>query len=167
MDNKKRLFHYTTASRLRKICGTDEIRQATAHVPPNERPAAWFSFRETFEPSALKGLVDPKTGRVRTASFDELVEIDTPMRIEVDPSVAPLNFATWEKASGVLPRTAQGLRRLAKMQGAKVEDWRVSFEPIGAEHWLAVEAYLNREWRTIDVAVDDTGKERIVVQQFQ
>lgn len=159
---ERRLFHYTTASRFQGICAEEQIRPATAFVPENEKPTTWFSFRETFEPTALPGIRgtrDPRNGLPMTASFEYLVEHDTPFRIEIAPEDAPMDWPAWREHSGVYPDTARSLKRAAEKQKANVNDWRMAFGPVPWSQFLAIECYVDGAWRDLAQMVHETQSE--------
>ena len=68
-------WHYTTADRLPSIQSSGLLLPATAGIAATERPVTWFSLHPHFEPTALKGLIDPATGRRRTATFEEMLAL--------------------------------------------------------------------------------------------
>jgi hypothetical protein len=145
----RRLFHYTTATRFKAIIADQKIKPATAGVPENEKPTTWFSFRQDWEPTATPLIGNQHPGRLRRPTFRELAELDTPFRIEIDPATAPLDWPAWREASGVYPDTARALKRAAKKQKADVSDWRMSFEPVKWKDFVAIEAYVDGQWRDL------------------
>lgn len=142
---EQRLFHYTYGlDRLCQIVADREIRCAGFGVESGERAAAWFSFEPWREPSSLKLLSDSK-GRVRSATWEEALTIGM-FRIEVDPSAAPTTWADFRKASGISSRMYRALEASALKGGSSPKLWRVSFEPVNAVHFLAIEkAHPRRE----------------------
>ena len=68
-------WHYSTADRLQSIQRSGLILPASAGIPATERPVAWFSLHPRFEPTAAKGLVDRATGKRRTATIAEMIDI--------------------------------------------------------------------------------------------
>lgn len=67
-------WHYTTADCLQGIEASSIIRPAIAGIPLSERPVAWFSLNQRFEPTAAKGLIDPVTRVQRSATIAEMME---------------------------------------------------------------------------------------------
>jgi hypothetical protein len=144
-----RLFHYTTASRLRLILECELIKVATAGVHPGERPAVWFSSNPDWEPTATKLLQDPETGAVRKLSFFEMAKLDTPVRIEIAPRAAPYTWEAFTQLSGCSRKMLKSLEKAALEVGAAPSQWRVSFAPVGCDDWLAVEIWMDGEWSPI------------------
>jgi len=144
-----RLFHYTRASNLIKILLDQEIKQATALVDASEKPAAWFSYRQDWEPSATPGYQpnDAPAGTRRDSSFEEMQQIDTPARIQITPAGAPVNWRQWRKQSGVKHKIFKALEKRNLEIGASVDDWQASFEPVKSNDWLAIEVFVRGEWR--------------------
>jgi len=138
-----RLFHYTTASKLAKILASKEIRVATAFVAPPERPVAWFTFSPEWEGTATPGILDAVTAKLRSLTFDQLVSIETPARIEVSESSAPHTWSDFRK----LARCPKKTFRVALEHCSKLDLWRVSFVPVRFDSWLAIEVFHNGQWR--------------------
>lgn len=139
----KRLFHYTRAGKIQTIISDAEIKVASKYVDSTEKPVAWFSYRQDWEPTATPMHKDRPLDHL---SFEEFAELETPVRIEIDPQAAPLDWRTWRKLSGVKSRMAKTLEEIALRQNASVTDWRMSFEPVKIEHWLAIEFFINGQW---------------------
>jgi hypothetical protein len=157
-----RLFHYTTARHIHSIFVDQEIRPATAGVPPNERPVVWFSFRQDWEPTATPLVGNPQVG-FRRCTLSELESTDTPFRIKVEPSIAAVDWAAWKRKSGVHPKEARKLKAAAEAQDSNVDDYRMSFEPVAFDSWVSVEFYLDGEWQDWIEEVKTNGWNRIVV----
>lgn len=142
----RRLFHYTTASRLERILVSGFIRPADAFIGKGERPAVWCTYRPEFEPTAIP-MIAGKDGKPQALTFDEMLRIESPIRIEVRIACAPLDWRQWRKLSGVKPRVARELEEDALKQGSYVRDWRMSFEPVHQDQWIVGEFYTGSEWR--------------------
>jgi hypothetical protein len=162
----KKLFHYTIVSRLVKILEAGEIKPADLYVDRTEKPVAWFSFRQDWEPTATPGYEE--NGTLRQITFSELVEIETPARIEIDPRAAPLDWRAWRKLSGVRSKVVKRLEEVGLRKRASVSDWRMSFEPVRQKdgHWLAIEVFVGGQWRdanevfTKDLTTNACGQPR-------
>jgi len=139
-DNEKRLFHYTTGLALAEILKDGKINVATENVTAKEKPVVWCSFRQDWEPSTMKGVTDAKTGKVRNATIPEIAFMGRGLaRIEINASAAPYPWHIYIMQAGTPKRILKGLYNTAVAVGARVEDWRVSFEPIKEKDWLVVE----------------------------
>jgi len=130
-------------SRLLKILQSGEIRLATLYVPPTEKPVVWFSYHQNWEPTATPADSSRPT---RQLTFDELTEIETPARIEVDPQAAPLDWRSWRKLSGVKSKMIKHLEEIAIRRDADVKTWRMSFEPVKTSDFISVEVFANGKW---------------------
>lgn len=146
---QRRLFHYTRSGHMRQILAEGQIRVATMYVDPTEKPVVWFSYRPEWEPSATPLYVDKATGARSIITFEEFRTRETPYRIEVNPQAAPLDWRAWRQLSGVKPGLAKCLKNLALRQHSNVKSWRMSFEPVTRENWLAIELYENGQWRSM------------------
>jgi hypothetical protein len=152
-----RLFHYTKLPFLRQILATNVILPATQWVPRGEKPVVWFSFRPDWEPTASPTTIEG--GQQVTLTFDEFVRLGlVPCRIEVSPERAPLNWRAWRKLSGVKSKNVKELEEAATGMGADVSDFRMTFDAVKSEDWLAVELYLNGVWTPLHP--EDSPSER-------
>jgi hypothetical protein len=158
MKTESRLFHYTTASRLQKILRDNVIKQAIAFIDRRERPAVWFSYLPVWEPTATPAMVNKETGEKENVTFEQLIDMDSPSRIEVNPECAPMNWREWRRLSGIGASFARRLEEVAIRQGSDVTRWRISFEPVGIEHWLAIEMFTKtgRRWTPIEEVFPDS-----------
>lgn len=146
--DEPRIFHYTVAEYYNQIIQDGRIRPATAGVPAGELSAVWFSLHRLWEPTASKGLKHRETGEVHRATWDEMQQFG-PMRIEVGPETAPHRWKDYLRLSGVTSAHARGLERAARSRGANAFQWRVSFDPVPTEKWLAVERWSGSDWEPI------------------
>lgn len=135
----KPLWHYTTYNLLLKIVEDGLIRCATEGIGRAELPAVWFTQRQSYEPTAVKVWVNPD-GKVRLLTLREMFELEGPVaRIQVSPETAPYNWVQHRNMSGVDTETAKRLARVAKREGSDPSLWRVSYEPVSNDKWLAIE----------------------------
>lgn len=143
-QQRRRLFHYTTASNFAKILADRAIKPTALLLEQREKPAVWFSYHPQWEPTAT-----PAFEGELLSSLEEIATVDTPVRIEVPESSAPLTWRWWRKRSGVRPRIATALENSAIKQKASVHQWRVSFDPVADDSWIAVELYHDGVWRQV------------------
>ena len=153
----KRLFHYSKACHLNSICSEGVIRLATAGVI-YDRPAAWFSTREDYEPTACIGRF--VRGQLKPMSRDEMAAIPpfNPVRIEVKPEFCPFDWEAFKQLSGISPKLARALEIIARQQKANPKDWYASFVPIGVESWLAISYYFKGAWREVSADAETINK---------
>jgi hypothetical protein len=130
------LWHYTTLDCFRQIDQDGEIRPATAHVPEDERPIAWFTKNSKWEPTATKGMV-LVNGVRRVATLAEMAPL---VRIGVVEDRERLHpWVRLEKLANMSSRTARDLERTASRVGSNPGDWWGAFSPIARSSWFAVE----------------------------
>jgi hypothetical protein len=146
----KRLFHYTRASHLQDILEDKAIRPSTIGLDHDEKPAVWCTFRQEWEPTATPAM--KIAGGSRVLTFQELTQVDTPVRIEVDPVGVKLDWQTWRRLSGVKSGVARRLERSAQDKKSYSADWRMSFAPIEMRHWLCIELFVDGQWRAYEEA---------------
>ena len=147
-------WHYTVADQFESILVDHAIIPATAGVDTSrEKPAVWFSRRETWEPTATKGMLDRTTGHRRDATPEEMHEFGM-VRIGVDAS----GLTPWlvhRNKSGITARVASSLVTSAVAVGSNPGDWFVSYEPVPRERWLRVERWDGAEW--VDLEQEKTS----------
>ena len=138
-------WHYTIGVLLAEIESSGVIRPATEFVDKRERPVVWFTTRDTFEPTAVKMLRRPD-GTLRSLSVEETERLGRGLfRIGVDPG-GLLTWNEWRKRSRVRPVMADALEKVARDQGSDVTEWLVSFKPVPAPAWEAVEVWYRGQW---------------------
>lgn len=150
-------WHYTIGLRWEEIDSCGLLRPATALVKARERPAVWFTLRDTFEPTAVKLLQAPD-GTLRSMPIEETERRGRGLfRIGVDPSKL-LTWEEWRRRSRVRPAVAESLETVASDQGSDVAEWLVSFRPLPRDEWQAVEVRFRREWSPIPSALEVAGE---------
>jgi hypothetical protein len=141
----RKCYHYTTGRCLSQIVADGVVRQATTGVPAGERAASWWSFNEAFDPTAYK-MIGSEAG-VRIATFDEMIELDGGVfRIAVEADTVPLKWNDWRRQSGCRSKTVKQLEEHALRRGARIEEWRATFNLVLAGEWIAVERWSDGCW---------------------
>ena len=135
-----RLFHYTHASALERIVGAGHLDPRTV-LRKGDRPAVWFSFSESFEPTAIPVVVGKPA-----LSFEEFAATSTPIRIEVDQACAPHG---WPYYKGMHPQWAALLEMgwADGMPAINLALWRFSFDPVPVEAFRSLEGYSKGQWQ--------------------
>lgn len=142
------IWHYTVGVRLRSILRDKLIKPATAGVPAGERPVVWFTTNPEWEPTANKGVVRyGKTVWLTRAETE--AEGGGLFRIEVAPETAPYGWEEFKRLSGITEREEKRLARRAREWGSDYHDWRVSFEPVGADKWARIETRNRDRWEEV------------------
>ena len=166
--------HYTVRGHLDQIMAERVIRQATEGLQPGERPAVWFSTNPLWERTVCK--FDRPNGGPLGGSLQhhwemsqrpfeafvvedgmpgaKLETIDSqpqlqPARITVADDVAPYTWHDFKRLSGISKKSARALYQAAIPMDARPGEWFVSFEPVPAEKWLAVELYNGTGWKPL------------------
>jgi hypothetical protein len=159
-------YHYTVKAHLESIIADKVIRLASTGGDAGERLGAWFSTNPLWENTVSKAcwtglwlslkdhyelsqgrealVVDEGTG---TARIEFVVAPEfQPARIAVDAAVCPYTWNDYKRLSGVSKKIARGLYEGALAHGAHPGEWRVSFEPVPSDKWLALEVYDGKTW---------------------
>ena len=142
-------WHYTTCVQLEEILQSGKLIPTGAHREPGERPALWFSMNQVWETTATKEV--KLDGGVRYLnSMAKVHKVLGIIRIGVNPvKVRLLGFASFARKSGISKAGAASLRDTGREVGADVYEWRVSFEPIPAEQWAAIEVRTGERWEPL------------------
>ncbi|MEQ8786212.1 MAG: hypothetical protein RIC55_07930 [Pirellulaceae bacterium] len=138
------IFHYTKGGCLVEILETAVIRCSTLGVRKREQ-AVWFTVREDCEPTAIPARI--KEGRIYTFEFSEADRLFGMARVRVAEETAPYGWTEYKRMSGMKPRVAKELYARATRDGSRPGGWRVSFEPVHEDKWLAVEVWGGDRWR--------------------
>jgi hypothetical protein len=143
------VFHYTTGLKLRSIINSGVIKPSTAHVPPHEKPVAWFSTSPDWEPTATKVPIPGKAGQVITAKVHSGL-----VRITVPGSVAPFEIQQLPKIAGTSLQAYTGLILSGLELGADPGAWRFTPTPVPTALFREVEFYdfASDRWLAIDLA---------------
>lgn len=166
-DHPRVLWHYTTGRNLRSIVRdgwivpTGELR--------GEKPAVWFTACDEWEPGASMG-TDAIPGIAEIRATAERIRLEhgedaartfllgfaqeiAPAfvgflaRIGVAHETAPFTWDDFKRMSGAPDRAYREVEAYDNSIGADNREWRVSFDPVPASKWLAVEV---RSGRTHD-----------------
>lgn len=140
--HKHIVWHYTVEEKWRQIRASGVIDVARGKVHARERPAAWFSARADYEPTAVKVLLDQHTGRRVTLTIEQTERLAGPLvRIGVDRArSAPHDWIAFQALSGCPRAEVRRLDGRARVMGGDPAEWYVSFAPVPASEWLHVEA---------------------------
>jgi hypothetical protein len=140
------IWHYTVGQHFISILEEGEIRTTTAYLAPGEKPIAWFSTEQFWEPTVTKGLRTAE-GAVQNLGMQEQHEGNFLLcRLGVDEEVAPYRWRELKQLSGMPPHIAAGLARVAKHRGGNPSRWRGSFAPVCCKDWKALQFFNGIEW---------------------
>jgi len=143
------VYHYTTGLKLKQIINSGHIRPSTAHVPPSEKPIAWFSISPEWEPTATKCSIPGKLGQLITAKAQSGL-----VRITVPGSCAPHTVPQLSLIAGTRPSVCLGLLVAGLELGADPDTWRFTPTPVPTALFREVEFYdfANDRWVAVDMA---------------
>ena len=103
-DPPENIFHFTTGLKLRQIINSGAIKPTTAKIEPHEKPVAWFSTQDHWEPTATKVPVPGMHGQIETAQAQGGL-----VRITVPGTCAPYIFPQLPLIAGTKPSVCIGL----------------------------------------------------------
>ena len=148
-DPPDTVFHYTTGLKLRQIVNSGHIRPSTAHVPPNEKPVAWFSTSPEWEPTATKCSIPGKLGQLITAKAQGGL-----VRITVPGTCAPYALPQLCLIAGTKPSVCLGLLVAGLELGADPDTWRFTPTPVPTALFRGIEFFnFNSDrWVAVDMA---------------
>ena len=142
-------WHYTTGERLRSIINSGAIIPTTAKVPPHEKPVAWFSTSDVWEPTATKFPAPGKLGQLMTAQAQGGLA-----RIQVPASAAPHRIQDLPRLAGTTPEDWLGLLLAGLELGSDPSTWRFSLAPVPVALFREVEFFdfATDRWHAVDLA---------------
>jgi hypothetical protein len=143
------LFHYTTGQKLDFIVRSGAILPTTAKVPPHEKPVAWFSTSDQWEPTASKFPAPGKLGQLMTASAQGGLA-----RITVPASAAPHRIHDLPRLAGTTPQDWLGLLLAGLELGADPSTWRFTLEPVTVALFREIEFFdfASDQWHAVNLA---------------
>ena len=146
-NNMQTPWHYTYGPRWELICASGLLLCATKHVLPPEKPVVWFSINQTWEPTSVKGIVNPD-GTVRDATFDWLAEEVGCIRISLNPEGRKLlhHYRHFQRLAHPPTHVRKALERAARDAGADPGHWFFCLEPVPAHLWDKVEIFERGQW---------------------
>ena len=147
-DPPEIIYHYTTGLKLRSIINSGAIKPTTAKIEPNEKPVAWFSTQDQWEPTATKVPIPGKQGQLLTAKAQAGL-----VRISVPGTCAPYLFPQLPLIAGTSPQACIGLLLAGLELGADPGTWRFTPTPVPAALFREVEFYdfANNTWLAVDL----------------
>jgi len=148
-DPPEKIFHYTTGTRLKQIINSGVIRPTTAKIEPHEKPVAWFSTQDQWEPTATKVPIPGMAGQIATAQAQGGL-----VRITVPGTCAPCIFPQLPLISGTKSSVCIGLLVAGLELGSDPDTWRFTPEPVPVTLFREVEFYdfANNTWLAVDLA---------------
>jgi hypothetical protein len=143
------LYHYTTGLNLRSIINAGAIRPTTAKIEPHEKPVAWFSTQDRWEPTCTKVPIPGMQGQIATAQAQGGL-----VRITVPGTCAPYIFSQLPLIAGTTPRACFGLLIAGLELGSDPDTWRFTPTPVPTAMFREVEFYdfASDRWLAIDLA---------------
>jgi len=162
--NRQIVWHYTNGIVIAEILRSGVIQLATAAIGARERPVAWFSTEPFWEPSATRGeLTSPppadtvagqpvsiRLDTIRRFTGEEMDQIVGRYRIGVVATAARHGWESFKRLSGIDKGLARSMETADPAVSGDVRHWRASFQPVGREHWRAVERLVAGVWLSTD-----------------
>jgi len=146
-DPPENIYHYTTGMKLRSIINSGVIKPTPAKIEPHEKPVAWFSTQEHWEPTATKGPIPGMQGQIMTAQAQGGL-----VKIAVPGTCAPHHFPQLPLIAGTKPSVCIGLLIAGLELGSDPDTWRfttthvptalfreVAFFDFATDTWVAVD----------------------------
>jgi hypothetical protein len=148
-DPPENIFHYTTGLNLRSIINSGAIKPTTAKIEPREKPVAWFSTQDQWEPTATKVPIPGIQGQIETAKAQGGL-----VRITVPGSAAPYIFPQLPLVAGTKPSVCIGLLIAGLELGSDPDTWRFTPTPVPVTLFREVEFYdfAHDRWLAVDLA---------------
>jgi hypothetical protein len=143
------VHHFTTGEKLKHIINSGHIRPSTAHVPPHEKPVAWFSTQDQWEPTCTKVSISGKLGQLMTAKAQGGL-----VRITVPGTCAPYVFQQLPLIAGTKPSVCIGLLVAGLELGSDPDSWRFTPTPVPTVLFREIEFFdfAHDSWVAVDMA---------------
>jgi len=148
-DPPENIYHFTTGLKLKQIINSGHIRPSTAHVPPHEKPVAWFSTSAQWEPTCTKVPIPGMQGQIETAKAQGGL-----VRITVPGSCAPYVFPQLPLIAGTKPSVCIGLLIAGLELGADPDTWRFTPTSVPTALFREIEFFdfAHDSWVAVDMA---------------
>ena len=148
-DPPENIYHYTTGQKLRQIINSGVIQPTTAKIEPHEKPVAWFSIQDQWEPTATKVPIPGIQGQIATAQAQGGL-----VRITVPGTCAPYSFPQLPLIAGTKLSVCIGLLIAGHELGSDPDTWRFTPTPVPTAMFREVEFYdfASDRWLAIDLA---------------
>ena len=148
-DPPENIYHYTTGMKLRSIINSGCIKPTTAKIEPHEKPVAWFSTQDQWEPTCTKASIPGKLGKLMTAKAQGGL-----VRITVPGTCAPYVFPQLPLIAGTKPSVCIGLLIAGLELGSYPDTWRFTPTPVPTALFREVEFYdfAQDQWVAVDMA---------------
>ena len=148
-DPPEHVYHFTTGKKLKQIINSGCIRPTMAKIQPHEKPVAWFSTQDQWEPTATKVPIPGMAGQIETAKAQGGL-----VRITVPGTCAPYIFPQLPLIAGTKPSVYIGLLLSGLELGSDPSTWRFTPTPVPTALFREVEFYdfANDRWLAIDLA---------------
>jgi hypothetical protein len=130
------IHHYTTGLKLHSIINSGRIKPTTAKIEPHEKPVAWFSTQDQWEPTATKVPIPGVAGQIETAKAQNGL-----VRITVPGTCAPYVFPQLPLIAGTKPSVCIGLLIAGAELGSDPETWRFTPAPVPTALFRKVEFF--------------------------
>jgi hypothetical protein len=148
-DPPEHVFHFTTGLKLRSIINTGVIKPTTAKIEPHEKPVAWFSTQDQWEPTATKVPIPGMAGQIATAKAQGGL-----VRITVPGTCAPYIFPRLPLIAGTKLGVCIGMLMAGLELDSDPDTWRFTLTPVPTALFREVEFYdfANDRWLAVDLA---------------
>ena len=148
-DPPENISHFTTGLKLRSIINSGHILPSTARIEPNEKPVAWFSTQDQWEPTSTKVPIPGMAGQIVTAQAQGGL-----VRITVPGTCAPYAFPQLPLIAGTKPSVCIGLLIAGLELGSDPDTWRFTPDPVPAALFREVEFFdfASDRWLAVDLA---------------
>jgi hypothetical protein len=148
-DPPRTIHHFTTGQKLKQIINSGAIEPTIAKIEPHEKPVAWFSTQEQWEPTCTKVAIPGIQGQIETARAQGGL-----VRITVPGTAAPYVFTQLPLIAGTKPSVCIGLLIAGLELGSDPDTWRFTLRPVPTALFREVEFFdfAHERWVAVDMA---------------
>ena len=153
-----KIWHYTDVRYLPLIFESKKIKLAKAFFPEGVKAAVWFSTNPVWEETANKMYRGPEVTSYYKGTKETTYILGAGLaRIRISRKAAPYTWEDYKRMSGITRGLFEALEDAAREDGANPGEWRLNFEPVPIDKWLAVEV-LNWDRQTWEDASSEADE---------
>ena len=148
-DPPEDIYHHTTGMKLLQIINPGQIKPTSAKIEPHEKPVAWFSTQDQWEPTDTKVPIPGTQGQIKTAKAQGGL-----VRITVPGTCAPYVFPQLPLIADTKPTVCIGLLLAGLEFGSDPDTWRFTPTPVPTALFREVGFYdfASNRWLAVDLA---------------
>ena len=144
MKNQK-LYHYLVKPELELALARKALRASEYFLSNGAERFLWLTFSPHWE-RIVAGLDQNNDPSFFGLSFQALAETETIIRIQINPSIALLNWDNWLDYFNLSAKEKSAINKHFRSLGTNPDLWRFFFDPIPSALWWGIECWDGSKW---------------------